>query len=63
MLLKIFLRQFAINIERKAGENILETAGMNIEIKAGEDGKITTAGKLDIDINTHMNNIDVQEKH
>ena len=36
---------------------------MNIEIKAGEDGKITTAGKLDIDTpNTHMNNIDVTGK-
>ena len=35
---------------------------MNIEIKAGEDGKITLAGKLDIDTNTHMNNIDVTGK-
>jgi len=51
------------NINLNATENIYETAAMNVEIKAGADGKITTAGKLDIDTpNTHMNNLDVTGK-
>ena len=50
-------------INLNATENIFETAAMNIEIKAGSDGKITTAGKLDIDTpKTHMNNLDVTGK-
>tara|TARA_B100001057_G_scaffold500701_1_gene617258 strand:- start:7578 stop:9122 length:1545 start_codon:yes stop_codon:yes gene_type:complete len=50
-------------INLNAVENINETATKNIEIKAGADGKITTAGKLDIDTpKTHVNNLDVTGK-
>ncbi len=50
-------------INLNAAENIFGTAASNIEIKAGADGKITTAGKLDIDTpKTHVNNLDVTGK-
>ncbi len=51
------------SINLNAVESIYETATKNIEIKAGADGKITTAGKLDIDTpKTHVNNLDVTGK-
>ena len=49
MLQKIFLRQLEL-ILKESRRKYLDTVAMNIEPKAGEDGKITTAGKLDIDI-------------